>query len=96
MTVKKKKIPAAFPSSCSLGWMEHEATRDGAELPRSYFYFGKFVSWKKVAERTTKNMILHQQDQFSFKTPLKGLQLPSEYSLNPLIMQMKNTCFSIM
>lgn len=43
-----KKILTAFPSSCSLGCMELKATRDGAELPRSYFYFGEFIKWKVV------------------------------------------------
>lgn len=43
-----KKILTAFPSSCSLGCMKHKATRDGAELPRSYCYFGEFVKWKVV------------------------------------------------
>lgn len=43
---------AAFPSSCSLKF-EYKATRDGAQLPRSWFHFAKFINWKVVEQTTT-------------------------------------------
>lgn len=45
----KDYMCAAFPSSCSLKF-EYKATRDGAELPRSWFHFAKFINWKVVEQ----------------------------------------------
>lgn len=48
----KDYMCAAFPSSCSLRF-EYKATRDGAELPRSWFHFAKFINWKVVQQTAT-------------------------------------------